>query len=71
LGLLTHIHALGLGFTMFVAFFLWHDMRFTGSNAGEMVFAYGFGYLMLLFTGAGKYSLDYKFGIKYIHQHID
>lgn len=64
LGLLTRIHALGLAFTMFVAFFLWHDMRFTGSNAGEMAFAYGFGYLMLLFTGAGKYSLDYKFGIK-------
>ena len=64
LGLTTRIQAFGLAFTMFVAFFLWHDMKFTGSNAGEMAFAYGFGYLLLLLTGGGKYSLDYKFGIK-------
>jgi len=64
IGLFTRIHALGLAFTMFVAFFLWHDMKFTGSNAGEMAFAYGFGYLLLLFAGAGKHSLDYKLGIK-------
>lgn len=64
IGLLTRINALGLAFTMFVAFFLWHDMKFTGSNAGEMAFAYGFAYLLLLFTGAGKYSLDHKLGIK-------
>ncbi len=64
LGLYTRINALGLAFTMFVAFFLWHDMRFSGSNAGEMAFAYGFAYLLLFFTGAGKYSLDRKFGIR-------
>lgn len=64
LGLYTRINALGLAFTMFVAFFLWHDMRFTGSNAGEMAFAYGFAYLLLFLTGAGKYSLDRKLGIR-------
>ncbi len=64
LGLATRLNSLGLAITMFVAFFLFHDMRFTGSNAGEMAFAYGFAYLLLLLTGAGKYSLDHKLGIK-------
>jgi putative oxidoreductase len=63
LGLFTRIHALGLAITMFVAFTQWHDWRFTGSNAGEMAFAYGFAYLLLFLTGAGKYSLDRKLGI--------
>ena len=64
LGFLTRINSLGLAFTMAVAFIFHHDMRFTGPNAGEMAFAYGFGYLLLLFSGAGKYSLDHKLGIK-------
>ena len=63
LGLFTRIHALGLAITMFVAFTQWHDWRFTGSNAGEMAFAYGFAYLLLFLTGAGRYSLDRKLGI--------
>jgi len=64
IGLLTRINAFGLTFTMFVAWLFWHHMRFTGENAGEMAFAYGFAYLLLFLTGAGKYSLDYKLGIK-------
>ncbi|HTV22413.1 MAG TPA: DoxX family protein [Polyangiaceae bacterium] len=63
LGLLTRLHALGLAFTLFIAWLLWHKRRFTGPNAGEMAFAYMFGYLLLFFTGAGRYSLDHLFGL--------
>lgn len=64
MGLFTRIQSLGLAFTMFVAFFLWHDMMFTGSNSGQTAFTFAFAYLMLFLTGAGKYSLDHLFGIK-------
>lgn len=63
LGLLTRLHALGLAFTMFVAWLLWHKRRFTGSNAGEMAFAYMFGYLLLFLAGPGRYSLDHLLGL--------
>jgi putative oxidoreductase len=63
LGLFTRLHALGLAFTMFIAWLLWHHRRFTGPNAGEMAFAYMVAYLLLFLSGAGKYSLDYWFGI--------
>ena len=48
LGLFTRLNALGL---------------FSGPNAGEMPFAYAFGYLLLFLAGAGKYSLDRKMGL--------
>lgn len=63
LGLLTRLHALGLAFTMFIAWLLWHERRFTGPNAGEMAFAYLFGYLLLFLAGAGRYSLDRLLGL--------
>jgi putative oxidoreductase len=63
LGLLTRWHALGLAFTLFIAWLLWHQRRFTGTNAGEMAFAYMFGYLLLFLTGAGRYSLDHWLGL--------
>lgn len=63
LGLFTRLHALGLAFTMLIAWLFWHERRFTGPNAGEMAFAYMFAYLLLFLTGAGKYSLDRLFGI--------
>jgi len=62
-GLLTRLHALGLAFTMFIAWLLWHKRRFTGENAGEMAFAYMAAYLLLFLTGAGRYSLDRLLGI--------
>jgi uncharacterized membrane protein YphA (DoxX/SURF4 family) len=40
-----------------------HKRRFTGPNAGEMAFAYMFGYLLLFFAGARRYSLDRLLGI--------
>jgi uncharacterized membrane protein YphA (DoxX/SURF4 family) len=64
LGLVTRLHALGLAFTMFIAWLLWRKRRFTGPNAGETAFAHMFGYLLLLFfAGAGRYSLDRLLGI--------
>ncbi|MEE9372337.1 MAG: DoxX family protein [Saprospiraceae bacterium] len=63
LGLFTRINALGLAFTMFVAFSLFHHMQFTGPSSGQSAFAFGFAYLTLFFTGPGKYSLDYLWGI--------
>jgi len=63
LGLFTRLHALGLAFTMFIAWLVWHKRRFTGSNAGEMAFAYMFGYLLLFLAGAGRYSLDHVLGL--------
>ena len=53
---------LGLFITMMVAWGFHHGMRFSGPNAGEMPFAYAFCFLLLVFAGAGKYSLDRKFG---------
>ena len=63
LGLFTRLHALGLAFTLFVAWLLWHKRRFTGDNAGEMAFAYMVAYLLLFLAGAGEYSLDHLWGI--------
>lgn len=63
LGLLTRINALGLAFTMFVAWLLWHGGRFTGEDAGEMAFAYGCVYLLLVFTGPGRFSADHRLGL--------
>lgn len=62
-GLFTRINALGLAFTMFVAFSLFHDMQFTGPSSGQSAFAFGFAYLLLFFSGGGKYSMDHKLGI--------
>ncbi len=63
LGLFTRLNALGLFVTMMVAWAFHHGMRFSGPNSGEMAFAYGFAYLLLFFAGAGRYSLDRKFGL--------
>jgi len=61
-GLFTRFNSLGLFITMMVAWGFHHGMRFSGPNAGEMPFAYAFCFLLLVFAGAGKYSLDRKFG---------
>ena len=63
-GLCTRLNAFGVFITMMVAFFFHHQMRFSGSNAGEMAFAYGFVYLLLFWSGAGRFSLDRKLGLE-------
>lgn len=62
-GLFTRLNALGLFITLMVAWYFHHGARFSGVNAGEMAFAYAFGYLLLFLTGGGKYSFDRKLGI--------
>ncbi len=60
LGLFTRINALGMFITLMVAWYFHHHMHFSGPNAGEVAFAYGFGYLLLFLAGPGKYALDAK-----------
>lgn len=62
LGLFTRLAGLILAFTMGVAFFMVHQATFAGEGSGEMAFLYMLAYLALVFTGAGKYSLDQKLG---------
>ena len=62
-GLFTRLHSLGLFITLAVAFVFHHGMRFSGPNAGETAFAWALVYLLLFFSGAGKYSVDRKLGL--------
>ena len=62
-GLCTRLNALGMFITLMVAFVFHHHLRFAGPNAGEVAFAYGFGFLLLVLAGGGRYSLDRKLGI--------
>jgi putative oxidoreductase len=57
-GLLTRLNALGMFITLMVAFVFHHHMHLSGPNNGEVALAYGFGYLLLFLSGAGKYSID-------------
>lgn len=58
LGLFTRLAALMLAITMSTAFFMVHKMALTGEHSGELALAYLFAYVTLLFTGAGKFSVD-------------
>lgn len=62
-GLCTRLNAFGMWFTLMVAFIFHHHLHLSGPNSGEVAFAYGFGFLLLFLAGAGKYSLDRKWGI--------
>jgi putative oxidoreductase len=62
-GLCTRLNSLGMFVTLMVAWYFHHHMNFSGPNAGEVAFAYAFGYLLLVLAGGGRYSLDQKFGI--------
>jgi len=58
LGLVTRLAALVLAINMFVAFFIVLQGALTGAHSGEIAFIYLGGYVVLLFAGAGKISLD-------------
>lgn len=62
-GLCTRLNALGMFITLMIAWYFHHHMRFAGPNAGEVAFAYGFGFLLLVLSGAGRYSLDRRLGL--------
>lgn len=61
-GLLTRFAALGSAITMAVAFFVIHGGALSGQNSGEMAFLYMVGFAALIFSGAGRHSLDAKLG---------
>ncbi|MEZ5385786.1 MAG: DoxX family protein [Prosthecobacter sp.] len=62
-GLFTRFAALMLAITMGVAFFIVHksalvDIAASGVKSGELAMIYLVAYVSLLFTGAGKFSVD-------------
>lgn len=58
IGLWTRFAALLLIVTMAVAFFVAHGAKLSGPGSGEMAFLYLGGFLVILFAGAGKFSVD-------------
>lgn len=64
LGLFTRVAAIGAGTTMAVAFWLVHGHKLSGPGNGEMAFVYLAAFVALFIAGAGKYSIDAKFGAK-------
>ncbi len=57
-GFCTRFASLCLAITMGVAFFKVHGGQLTGTNPGELAFLYLAGYSALIFTGAGRWSVD-------------
>lgn len=62
LGLFTRFAALVCATTMAVAFFLVHQMGFTGPGSGELAFIYLAGFVTLFLAGGGRFSMDGKAG---------
>ena len=60
LGLLTRFGALVLMVNMATAFVYAHKASLSGGHSGELPFIYLAGFTMLLFTGAGRFSVDQK-----------
>ena len=60
LGWYTRFAALGLSITMGVAFFMAHGAKLSGEGSGELAFIYLAAFVVILFTGAGKFSIDGK-----------
>ena len=57
-GFFTRFAALVLAVTMGVAFAMVHHWKLGGEHPGELAFMYLAGFLTILFTGAGRYSVD-------------
>lgn len=57
-GLFTRFAALMLTATMGSAFFFVHKSALVGEHNGELAMVYLVAYVTLLFTGAGKFSVD-------------
>lgn len=60
LGLGTRVAAFIVFMNLAVALYFVHHLAFR-TDHGEMIVAYMAGFLALIFTGAGRYSLDWKF----------
>ena len=57
-GLWTRLASLFLIVTMAVAFFVAHGAKLSGPGSGEIAFLFLGGFLVILFAGAGKFSVD-------------
>ena len=57
-GLFTRFAALMLSLTMGTAFFIVHKSALVGEGNGELAMVYLLAYVTLLFTGAGKHTVD-------------
>ena len=64
IGFYTRLNALGLTIVMAVAFFFAQNSKVIGNTSGELTLIYGFGFLLLLLNGAGKYALDRRIGVR-------
>jgi putative oxidoreductase len=60
IGLAGRWAAAALAVTMGVAFYLGHNMVLKGEKSGELAFIYLAGFLTLVFTGPGRFSVDAK-----------
>lgn len=60
LGLFTRVAALVLAVTMAVAFIFAHKGALSGPASGELAYIYLAGFLTLLITGPGRFSVDAK-----------
>ena len=63
-GLLYRLALIPVIITMFVAFFIAHGGRLVGTGNGELAFLYLIVFIVLMFTGSGKYALDNFFAKK-------
>jgi putative oxidoreductase len=59
-GLLTRFGALVLVVNMATAFVYVHKAALSGAHSGELPFIYLAGFVMLLLTGPGRFSLDQR-----------
>jgi putative oxidoreductase len=57
-GFLTRIAAAVLVIDMFVAFLMVHKTALTGQSSGELAFLYLAGFVVLLISGGGLFSID-------------
>lgn len=62
IGLWTRLGALLAAITMGVAFFVAHGAKLSGEGSGEMAYLYLAAFVVLFFTGAGRFSVDGKSG---------
>lgn len=60
-GFFGRLAALGLAITMAIAFFMVHQGALTGEGSGELAFVYLAGFVALLISGPGAFSLDFMF----------
>lgn len=60
LGLGTRVAAFVIAVNLGVVFYFVHHMAFRQEH-GELVLIYLAGFIALMFTGAGRFSLDWKF----------